>query len=72
MTVRPTFRAAMLAAVALFCLFSGLLVPRAARAGFGDDLSAPGGKEPPPPCSEDCFQLAHLSIRGGVTTTLTF
>ena len=29
-------------------------------------------REPPPPCTEDCWQLAHLTIRGAVNGPLTF
>lgn len=61
----PVARAAMLAVIAFVCL----LVPGFARA---DSTSGPDPKEPPTPCTEDCYQLSSLTFRGGVTTALTF
>jgi hypothetical protein len=32
----------------------------------------PDKREPPPPCSEDCFLMSSLSLRGSVSETMTF
>ncbi len=66
MSGSSTVRAAMIAVVAFVCL----MVPGLAQAGPLDGNTA--DKEPPPPCSEDCFQLSSLTLRGGVTTSITF
>ena len=54
----PSARAAMLAAIAFVCLF----LPGLAQAGPLDSAGqgqqasrGPTPKEPPPPCTEDCY-----------------
>lgn len=71
----PSARAAMLAAIAFVCLF----LPGLAQAGPLDSAGqgqqasrGPTPKEPPPPCTEDCYQLSSLTFRGGMTTSITF
>lgn len=46
------------------------LTPGAASAQMPEPPSAL--KEPPAPCTEDCWQLAHMTIRGSVNGPLTF
>ena len=62
-----SFRAALFAIAAILAT----LTPAAAQAqGLGDPGSS--AKEPPPPCSEDCWQLAHMTLRGSVNGPMTF
>jgi len=63
-----SLRAALFASVAAF----GLLTPAVAQAGPLEDLANANAKEPPPPCTEDCWQLSHLTIHGAVNGPLTF
>jgi hypothetical protein len=63
-----SLRAALFASVAAF----GLLTPAVAEAGPLEDLANANAKEPPPPCTEDCWQLSHLTIHGAVNGPLTF
>jgi hypothetical protein len=65
MPERLSVRAALVAVIAFVCL----LVPGIARA---QPLGGVDPKEPPAPCSEDCYQLSSLTFRGGVTTSITF
>ena len=37
-----------------------------------DETPAPAAKEPPEPCSVDCWQLAHMTIHGAVNGPMTF
>jgi len=63
-------RAAMLALVATLAM----LTPVAASAQLLSDapeLLQPE-KGPPPPCLQDCWQLAHMTLRGSVNGQLTF
>ena len=57
---------------AVFSVIAGLctLTPAVAQAGPMD--GNPGAKEPPAPCSEDCWQLSHLTIHGAVNGPMTF
>jgi len=71
------FRCAFAAAVAVLCLSPALVAqanPRAHQTvtDIAVPPAAPVAAEPPPPCSEDCYQLAHMTVRGSVTGTLTF
>jgi hypothetical protein len=59
-----SFRAALFASVAVF----SLLTPAVAQAGPQENEA----KEPPAPCTEDCWQLSHLTIRGAVNGPMTF
>lgn len=56
---------------ALFASVTALagLAPAVAQAGPYDNAST---KEPPAPCSDDCWQLSHMTIRGSVNGPLTF
>jgi hypothetical protein len=65
MNARSFVRAALFVTAATF----GALAPRAAAAGSTDATET---KEPPAPCSEDCWQLAHLTLRGSVNGPLSF
>ncbi|MDB4945296.1 MAG: hypothetical protein JWP97_4830 [Labilithrix sp.] len=53
-------------AAALLCAAFALTVSAGASAGTAAE------KEPEPACSEDCWQLAHLTLRGSVSGGLTF
>ena len=65
-----SLRAALFVSVAALCA----LTPAVAQGGEGilDGNFSPNGKEPPPPCSEDCWQLSHMTIRGAVNGPMTF
>ena len=63
-----SLRAALFATVAALCG----LTPAVANAGPFEDAANANAKEPPPPCTEDCWQLAHLTIHGAVNGPLTF
>ena len=63
-----SLRAALFASVAALCAFA----PAVAKAGPFEDAANANAKEPPPPCSEDCWQLSHLTIHGAVNGPLTF
>jgi hypothetical protein len=68
-------RAGLAAIAAVLFSFAALtvLMPGVAQAGAGDDNPAGRSRnEPPPPCSDDCWQLAHLTIRGSVNGPMTF
>ncbi|CAN5920983.1 hypothetical protein BH11MYX4_BH11MYX4_58380 [soil metagenome] len=56
---------------ALFVISAALatLSPAVASAQMPTNVQE---KEPPPPCSEDCWQLAHMTIRGSVNGPMTF
>lgn len=72
MTAR-SFRALRTALFAATVAVTGLtagLTPRVAQAGPMD--GNPAEKLPPEPCSEDCWQLSHMTIRGQVNGALTF
>jgi hypothetical protein len=62
-----SFRAALFAVAATFAT----LTPAVAQAQSILDGN-PGLKEPPPPCTEDCWQLAQLTLRGSVNGPMTF
>jgi len=64
-----TVRAALFASVAALCLLSPASAQAGPSDGNGNNASA---KEPPPPCSEDCWQLSHMTIRGAVNGPMTF
>lgn len=66
MIVRSLVRAALV--VSLTALAG--LAPAVAHAGPLD--TAPVAKEPPEPCSDDCWQLSHLTLRGSVSGPLSF
>ena len=71
MTAR-SFRALRTALFATALAVTGLtasLTPRVAQAGPMDGNPA---KEAPEPCTEDCWQLSHLTIRGAVNGPMTF
>jgi hypothetical protein len=70
-----SIRAALFLSVVSACQ----LVSVAAQAGPHDNASSSpnalgggGSKEPPEPCTEDCWQLAHLTIRGAANGPMTF
>lgn len=68
---RRALAAALFVSAAAFCG----LTPAVAQAAPPGDLSGLGAanaKEPPEPCSEDCWQLAQLTIRGAVNGPMTF
>ena len=63
-----SLRAALFAAAATLAT---LTTPSAAQAGPLDgNFASP--KEAPPPCSGDCWQLAHLTLHGAVNGPMTF
>ena len=59
-------RAALFLSVAAFCGMSGG-IPAVAHA-----QGEKANDSPPPPCTEDCWQLAHLTLRGAVNGPMTF
>jgi hypothetical protein len=59
-------RSALFASVAALCA----LTPAVAQAGPYD--GADSTKEPRAPCSDDCWQLSHMTIRGAVNGPMTF
>lgn len=61
-----SFRAALFVTAAAICG----LTPAVAQAGPFDPAGEP--KEPPAPCSDDCWQLSHMTIRGSVNGPMTF
>ena len=63
-----SIRAALFLSVAALCG----LTPAVALAGpfEGNGVAAP--KEPPAPCTEDCWQLAHMTLRGAANGPMTF
>jgi hypothetical protein len=63
-----TIRAALFVSVASLAV----LTPAVAQADFDGALGGNGSKEPPAPCTEDCWQLSHLTIRGAVNGPMTF
>lgn len=65
MNARSFVRAALFVSAAAL---SGL-APAVAQAGPLDNA---GEKEPPAPCSDDCWQLSHMTIRGSVNGPMTF
>ena len=69
-----SIRAALVLSVVAACG----LTPAVAHADHDSQLSlnnltsGAAVKEPPPPCTEDCWQLAHLTIRGAANGPMTF
>lgn len=41
-------------------------------AGVPSEEPKPDGRDAPPPCTEDCYLLSALSLRGSVSETMTF
>lgn len=69
--VYPHFRAiraALFVAVASVAVLS----PAVAQADFVVAPSGAGTSEAPAPCSEDCWQLSHMTLRGAVNGPMTF
>jgi hypothetical protein len=68
-----TARAALFASsvAAAFCVATAL-TPSVAQAGPADGFRNDTAREPPAPCSADCWQLSHLTIRGAVNGPMTF